>query len=83
MAIIRCRKCKEDNCNKCNIYILAEMLENRSIKSVSNVVEVVRCKDCKYAILEENLKICNHPSNNAWNITETHYCGYGKRREDE
>lgn len=37
-----------------------------------DVVEVVRCKNCKH---QEHCSI--------WMITVIDYCSYGKRREDE
>lgn len=46
-----------------------------------NVVEVVRCKDCKWSIKDD--WICGHPNNNAWNISVEHYCGYGERKDDD
>ena len=48
--------------------------------------ELIRCKDCKYAMRHPqtgNLTICNHPSNNGWNICDEGYCWQARRRTDE
>ena len=47
--------------------------------------ELIRCKDCKHRVSDENgnARICNHPNNNAWNISDMHYCGYAERRGEE
>lgn len=46
--------------------------------------EIIICRDCKHSMNNENGEpwICNHPNNNAWNITPDHYCGYAERRTD-
>lgn len=43
---------------------------NRAVLPIADVVEVVRCKDCKYRF---NYGICAYRGDN-W------FCGYGKRR---
>lgn len=47
--------------------------------------ELIRCKECKHRVPDENgnARICNHPNNNAWNISDMHYCGYAKRRGEQ
>ena len=43
----------------------------------ADVVEVVRCKDCKYFYQDGNIKVCRH-----WNChstTDDAYCSYGER----
>ena len=43
----------------------------------ADVVEVVRCKDCKYFYQDGNIKVCKH-----WNChstTDDDYCSYGER----
>lgn len=42
-------------------------------------IEVVRCKDCKYAELDDELYLCHHNGAD-WNSGE-HFCSYGKRKE--
>ena len=44
----------------------------------ADVVEVVRCKDCKYFYQDGDIKVCKH-----WNChstTDDSYCSYGERR---
>ena len=47
----------------------------------SDIVEVVRCKDCKYFYQNGNIKVCKH-----WNLhstTDGAYCSYGERRKED
>ena len=47
----------------------------------ADVVEVVRCKDCKYFYQNGNIKVCKH-----WNChstTDDAYCSYGERRKED
>lgn len=44
-----------------------------------DAVEVVRCKDCKYAELDDELYLCHHNGAD-WNSGE-HFCSYGERGE--
>ena len=44
----------------------------------ADVVEVVRCKDCKYFYQDGNIKVCKH-----WNCHSTiddAYCSYAKMK---
>ena len=50
--------------------------------SNADVVEVVRCKDCKYSIeiKESDNIICRHPSQHStYERTGDDYCSYGER----
>ena len=48
---------------------------------IADVVEVVRCKDCKYFLLHK--LACVYPNHNGW-CTVDDYCNYGERKcEDE
>ena len=58
---------------------------------IADVVEVVRCKDCKHRLKSPitNKVFCTvHgiKQNNTWYgttaINDNHYCGYGERRTD-
>lgn len=57
---------------------------------VADVVEVVRCKDCKNFIsCNEKLHYCKYHTDNAsycdeccW-VTENDFCSYGERKEEE
>ena len=47
----------------------------------ADVVEVVRCKGCKYFYQDGNIKVCKH-----WNChstTDDSYCSYGERRKED
>lgn len=48
----------------------------------SDVVEVVRCKDCVYRV--EPSKMCAHPKAVGWDALEPDdddFCSYGERKE--
>jgi hypothetical protein len=51
----------------------------------ADVVEVVRCKDCKHLIAEKML--CTHIRNRIFNTGFTtfsnHFCSYGEKKECE
>ena len=53
------------------------------IAAIAKLQQVaVSCKDCKYAIKNDDMYwICNHPNNNAWNIYEDFFCGRGVKDE--
>lgn len=45
----------------------------------ADVVEVVRCKDCRYFYKDGNIKVCKH-----WNChttTDDSYCSFRERRK--
>lgn len=51
-----------------------------------DAVEVVRCKDCKYSIVETKWNgkeycACNWNGADVHEVDERHYCSYGERRE--
>ena len=67
-------------------YIVKGRLDNKTgFMSFTVKKELIRCKDCKHRVPDENgnARICNHPNNNAWNISDMHYCGYAERRGEE
>lgn len=65
---------------------LEDTLELRLLDRSLNrdVVEVVRCKDCKYGDVDNadfpNQYLCNHNGCD-WN-EGNHYCSYGERKEE-
>lgn len=85
IAFNPCLKCNEKG--KCNICELT-YYRNGYIKSpTADVVEVVRCKDCKYykpqtrSITWNNTtKYCCRGAN--VKVNEDDYCSYGERREE-
>ena len=54
---------------------------------MSDLVEVVRCKDCKYShtvtdpLAGHTFRVCMYGINDC-RVKDTHYCGYGDRRGD-
>lgn len=51
----------------------------------ADVVEVVRCRDCKYGEVDDMdfpTQIFCRYNGNDWN-EDNHYCSYGERREDD
>lgn len=60
----------------------------RSVKDApaADVVEVVRCRDCKYysvthcPITGHELSVCLQGVSQQW-VGENHFCSYGERRE--
>lgn len=51
----------------------------------ADVVEVVRCRDCKFSRTIGRFRRCEH-TNDATPITpieDMHYCSYGERREND
>ena len=56
-----------------------------SATTTADVVEVVRCKDCKH-LLEEKM-ICLHSGNMIFRTGKptfhNYFCGYGERRKNE
>lgn len=60
--------------------LFADCLEKQP---TADVVEVVRCKDCRYGEIDDpdipNQYLC-HYDGESWN-DENHYCSYGKKVE--
>lgn len=48
----------------------------------TDVVEVVRCKDCKH-YTTDNGGVCNKENGGLMFATETDFCSYGERNEKE
>lgn len=51
-----------------------------------DLVEVVRCKDCKYYYAWDAPLVggfCFHDGTPMLNVEPMHYCAWGERREDE
>ena len=90
----KCKDCHNSECRKStkNQYCIAETLYTagyRKQKAIdeppaADVVEVVRCKDCKYsADLGMSGIWCDHPDNrNPLGCRPTDYCNDGERREN-
>ena len=82
-------KCvSEENCKTCE----NSCLWRKMVMSAPTVdaVEVVRCKDCKYAYINSfsaasGVAVCKKWSNEAETAIRQHddFCSYGERREGE
>lgn len=85
--------CNESICRNCfHSYVCEQFNENKDIKNnkchffnehfvpTADVVEVVRCKDCKYFLLHK--LACVYPNHNGW-CTVDDYCSYGERKCDK
>ena len=61
--------------------------EGEDLHDLTRVGELVRCKDCKYQDKGENesasWNICGFRSWLYVPVTDDHYCGDGKRKEEE
>ena len=74
-----------------DFYLIGELVDSHGnvhyedLKNLptANVVEVIRCKDCKHFKQIEFMHkpVCLMPT--ALRFRENDYCSYGKRREDD
>lgn len=72
-------------CKDCLFYdkLCFHALEEYELKlckdfiNKADVVEVVRCKDCKYFLLHK--LACTYPNHNGW-CTVDDYCSFGERK---
>lgn len=69
----------------CPMHIAATIDQIISLSPAADVVEVVRCKDCKYGELDDDdfphRRFCRYNGCD-WNH-EYHYCGYGERGDEQ
>ena len=61
-----------------HIPILVDWDDIKDHMAKSDIVEVVRCKDCKH-LFEDN----KCPLRTWWTHTEDDFCSYAERRADE
>ena len=88
MAYIDCEKCCHGKvCSYRHIYHNMVVACEHWMPT-ADVVEVVRCKDCKYFTIDDGdiLGVCDCARiarNNGGEIypVEDHFCSYGKRKE--
>lgn len=65
--------------------VLRQTLSDIDDQPTADVVEVVRCRDCKYGEVDDMdfpTQIFCRYNGNDWN-EDNHYCSYGERREDD
>ena len=68
----------KDKVNKSLSKIVIHWCMDRiAIAPTVDAVEVVRCKDCKYAELDDDMYFCAHHGCD-WN-EGNHFCSYGER----
>ena len=89
--LIGCRSCDSPSCEGCNIYILETMLckgkfdrimHEHTVNPYADIVEAVRCKDCKFHTDEEpGMVYCPGILGN-W-VNDDWYCADGERKEKE
>ena len=51
--------------------------KTEQLKNTADVVEVVRCKDCKHC----DKGVCYHPTVKYVSHDKNHFCGYGEREQ--
>lgn len=65
------------------VFGVEAVLEYAEYLPTIDAVPVVRCRDCRHGIVDDedfpNQYLCNHNGCD-WNCGE-HYCSYGERRE--
>ncbi len=80
-----CEGCNNNDgirCRSCDVDFVFDMVDDAP---EADVVEVVRCKDCKYretricAITGNEMLSCNY---SGFAVKPTHYCSYGERRKE-
>ena len=62
-------------------YSKSDAIDCINAAPTADVVQVVRCKDCKYFYQDGNIKVCKH-----WNChstTDGAYCSCGERRKED
>lgn len=74
----------EAPCKSCGVNDMREYLEDAP---TADVVEVVRCKDCKWQDKGKNecesWNMCRHNVIEYFAIYDEHFCEWGERREDD
>ena len=65
-----------------NLIVKFDMDEIKEYLASDDVVEITRCKDCKY-YTTDNGGVCNKENGGLMFATETDFCSYGERSETE
>lgn len=85
----------DGNCEKCQTTATTHTLYNpieiarqyapKFDKPAVDMVEVVRCKDCKYCLIHDKILFCGYWGNiGEWRYrTEPDFCSRGERKEVE
>ena len=80
-----CSDCQNDNGLRCRACWIDDAIDIVEEAPEADVVEVVRCKDCRYSVDCETAGFyCEHPDNrNPIECRPTDYCSDGERKEQE
>lgn len=68
-----------------NVFYAKYLIENKGYRKASDVIEVVRCKDCKHLEIINDGKVYAKCTMTDFEFlpfgtdTREHYCGYGER----
>ena len=76
-----CKNCKETD--KCSICELTYYRKGYIKSPTADVVEVVRCKDCKYGTSLKDGGVTCRRVDGLLMIRPDDYCSYGRREENE
>ena len=93
-----CETCRDKSCNIKDGELCTDNIANyireavkEENKPTADVVEVVRCRDCKYCKKLDIVDVCEHDKNLMINesnpkrvhvlcVTPDHYCSYGEEK---
>lgn len=81
---IRIHHCDREHGSEHFVYGIECVMEYIENIPPADVVEVVRCKDCKYRFSPNNndAHYCNYKYGLQGLVAEEDYCSYGERRDD-
>lgn len=70
------------------LFVAMSIIKNKEALPNADVVEVVRCKDCKKCFInpfgkESNVGVCNQKGIIGTVVQLDDYCSYGERKEEE
>ena len=73
-----------DDKDKCNLELIHRLEKEFSEYPIADVVEVVRCGECKFTdkrCAYGIVCICEHGGMQGTFVSKTDYCNYGRRRD--
>ena len=83
----RCPTCKGSGLIKVDDWLIKgkteEELAREKKEALADIVEVVRCKDCKYSEVDENDNLWCAFYNEKIREMPTGYCWHGERKETD
>jgi hypothetical protein len=60
----------------------AEIVPIQIIENPTDIVEVVRCKDCKHWVVNDDVGYCDNPDGLDNYARPEDFCSYGERKQD-